>query len=134
MNTTTNYNLYLCDSGEKYFKEWQEEMNGTEDSNMIKIDKALGEKAASSVSIFDTLYADAWIVNGTSFLQTITVAGLSDEHNGNISISNEATTDQFNSACSAMLKISEQRDGELVICAEGELPKVDIPVAIILLG
>ena len=51
MSNTPNYNLYLTDDSSTRFQEWRNQMNGTENSNMVKIDAALGEKANSSVAI-----------------------------------------------------------------------------------
>ena len=59
MSNTPNYNLYLTDDSSTRFQEWRNQMNGTENSNMVKIDAALGEKANSSVAINTTLLASA---------------------------------------------------------------------------
>ena len=48
---TTNYNLYLEDDSTTRFLDWRKKMNGTDNSNMVKIDAALGEKANSSVAV-----------------------------------------------------------------------------------
>lgn len=42
--TTQNCGLYLENDSTVKFKDWRERMNGTGDSNMVKIDAALGEK------------------------------------------------------------------------------------------
>ena len=41
MSNTPNYNLYLTDGSSTRFQEWRNQMNGTENSNMVKIDAAL---------------------------------------------------------------------------------------------
>lgn len=58
---TTNYNLYLEDDSTTRFLDWRKKMNGTDNSNMVKIDAALGEKANSSVAVNTTLLASAWV-------------------------------------------------------------------------
>lgn len=45
MSETKNYKLHLTDDSSERFLDWRNEMNGVEDSNMVKIDTALGEKA-----------------------------------------------------------------------------------------
>ena len=40
---TTNYNLYLEDDSTTRFLDWRQKMNGSGDSNMVKIDTALAE-------------------------------------------------------------------------------------------
>lgn len=45
MSETKNYGLYLESDGNTRFQDWRERMNGETDSNMVKIDAALGEKA-----------------------------------------------------------------------------------------
>ena len=59
-DTTANYGLYITDDSSERFLEWRTKMNGTENSNMVKIDAALGEKANSSVLVSATLLASAW--------------------------------------------------------------------------
>ena len=44
MSETANYGLQLTDSDQETFLEWREKLNGQNNSNMQKIDKALGEK------------------------------------------------------------------------------------------
>ena len=45
MSETTNYGLYLEDDASAKFQTWRQKMNGSGQSNMVKIDTALGEKA-----------------------------------------------------------------------------------------
>ena len=71
MNETTNYKLHLTSDNTEKFLGWSEKMNGTEDSNMIKIDNALGEKANSSVAIYTTLLASAWAGVNAPFTQEV---------------------------------------------------------------
>ncbi len=134
MSETANYKLYITDDLLEDFLSWREKMNGTENSNMQKIDAALGEKAASSVAISATLYANAWSGVDNPFTQEIEVAGLTANQNGTISVAHDATIEQRDIAREAMLAVTGQEDGKLIISADGELPVSDIPVVIILLG
>ena len=134
MNETTNYKLHLTDDNTEKFLDWREKMNGTENSNMIKIDTALGEKANSSVAIYTTLLASAWAGVNAPFTQELTVEGLTATHNGVNDVAHDATTLQREIAREAMLSVVGQADGTLTIAADGELPTSDIPVYIILLG
>ena len=60
--------------------------------------------------------------------------GLGATQNGSISVAHSATFEQRESARDAMLSIISQENGKLTIAADGELPELDIPVYIILLG
>lgn len=134
MSETTNYGLHLTDSDTEKFRDWREQMNGTSDSNMIKIDTALGEKAASSVLIEAALLASAWAGTDSPFTQTIAVEGLTAAQNGTISVAHQASAEQRQAAREAMLSVTGQGDGTLTVSADGEMPETDIPVSIILLG
>ena len=134
MNETTNYKLHLTDDNTEKFLDWREKMNGTENSNMIKIDTALGEKANSSVAIYTTLLASAWAGVNAPFTQELTVEGLTATQNGVIDVAHDATVVQRELAREAMLSVIGQTDGTLTIAADGEMPDADIPVYIILLG
>ena len=94
MSNTPNYNLYLTDDSSTRFQEWRNQMNGTENSNMVKIDAALGEKANSSVAINTTLLASAWVGVDAPYTQTLTISGLTASQNGTISVAHNATAEQ----------------------------------------
>lgn len=134
LSTTTNYNLSLCDDATKKFKEWREEMNGVDNSNMIIIDTALGEKADKSGTVEAILYASSWSGSVSPYTQEISVSGLSAEQNGLIFISHSATVEQRDSGREALLSVVGQSAGKLTISADGALPSVDIPVTVLLLG
>lgn len=131
---TPNYNLYLEDDDTTRFFDWRQKMNGSRDSNMIKIDTALGEKADNSVCIDGVLLASAWIGDSAPYSQSISVQGLTSERNGSISVAQNITTEQLEAVLSAVLSVSGQADGALTIAASKGKPSVDIPVSIILLG
>lgn len=134
MNETTNYKLHLTDDSSERFQDWRMKMNGTENSNMVKIDKALGEKANSSIAISATLLASAWVGVTAPFTQELSVEGLTAAQNGVIDVAHDASATQREIAREAMLSVIGQSDGKLVIAADGEMPEFDIPVYIILLG
>lgn len=109
-------------------------MNGTGDSNMVKIDTALGNKADNSVVVTTTLLASAWAGVDAPFTQELAVEGLLQSTNGIIDVAHDATAEQRAIAREAMLAVVGQADGKLTIAADGEMPEFDIPVYIILLG
>ena len=100
---TTNYNLYLEDDSTTRFLDWRKKMNGTDNSNMVKIDAALGEKANSSVAVNTTLLASAWVGVEAPYTQELTVTGLTALQNGTISVAHSATAEQREIAREAML-------------------------------
>ncbi len=64
---TENYGLYLEDDENTKFKVWREKMNGLNDSNMQKIDRALGDANGKFSDILAALDAiDAKISAGSS--------------------------------------------------------------------
>ena len=134
MGETTNYKLYIEDDSSTKFIDWRTKINGSTDSNMVKIDIALGQKADSSISLNCVLYASAWNGVDSPFTQNLTVEGLGASQNGMISLSHEANSEQRDVARNAMLSVVGQNNGVLTIAADGELPDMDIPVVIILLG
>lgn len=131
MAETKNYHLGLTDDDSTNFKNWRELLNGLNDSNMEKIDDALGDKAESSQSIDTVLSASAWSEN-SPYTQTLTIDGLTE--NGVIGVAQDITDEQMEAACYAELRVVEQGENTLTIKANGDKPNVDIPVTIILLG
>lgn len=133
MSETMNYQLHLTDDSSESFKDWREKMNGTADSNMMKIDAALGEKANSSVVVNTTLLASGWVGTVAPYTQELQIDGLTAERNGAINIAHDASAEQREFVRKAMLSVAGQVDGKLTIIADGELPTADIPVYVILL-
>lgn len=134
MSETINCKLHLTDDSSERFQDWRNAMNGPTNSNMVKIDTAIGEKADRSVSVPTTLSATAWSGVNPPFTQMLNVEGLKAAHNGYISVAHEATAEQREAAREAMLSVAGQADGVLTIVADGEMPEQDIPVLIIILG
>lgn len=134
MSETKNCKLHLTDDSTERFQDWRNAMNGPDNSNMIKIDNAIGEKANRSVPVYTVLVATAWAGINPPFTQTLAVEGLTAEQNGSISVAHNATAEQREIAREAMLSVIGQEDGKLLIAADGEMPERDIPVYIILLG
>lgn len=133
MSATKNYDLALTDNDQTKFKEWRESINGNSNSNMEKIDTALGEKANLSVAINAVLLMSAWS-DDSPYVQTISVEGLTADQNGIITIGQNITTEQLEDVVAADMRISDQADGSLTVTAYGDKPTRDIPVIIILLG
>lgn len=133
MSETKNYHLALTDDDQTKFKEWRESINGNSNSNMEKIDTALGEKANLSVAINAVLLMSAWS-DDSPYVQTISVDGLAAEQNGIITIGQNITTEQLEDVVAADMRITDQADGTLTVTAYGDKPTRDIPVTIILLG
>lgn len=101
---------------------------------MIKIENALCEKAAHSKDVPGVLLAAAWNGTAAPYTQELAVSGLLSAQNGNISIGHNATKDQRKAARDAILSVTGQSDGKLIITADGSKPHVDIPVVTVLLG
>ena len=133
MSATKNYDLALTDNDQTKFKEWRESINGNSNSNMEKIDTALGEKANLSVAINAVLLMSAWS-DDSPYVQTISVEGLNADQNGIITIGQNITTEQLEDVVAADMRISDQADGSLTVTAYCDKPTCDIPVTIILLG
>lgn len=136
MSETVNYGLHLTDNGQETFLDWREKLSGPNNSNMQKIDKALGEKADHSSTVSATLLANAWTGDDPPFTQILSIEGIHDaaKQNGQVYVSPNATFEQRNMARCAMLAVVGQSEGRLVIAADGEMPEQNIPITIILLN
>lgn len=132
--TTTNYGLYLTDDSATRFQEWRAKINGTEDSNMMKIDTALGNKADKSAACTAVLAAGSWIGSAAPYTQTVSITGLTSAHNGVASIPENATDAQIKAVVDADFYIQGQADGTLTIAARNEKPTIDIPILVILIN
>lgn len=60
MSITENYNLYVEDDATTLFRDWREQIGGSSDSNMTKIDAALTGKADKPVAFSVSLPSSGW--------------------------------------------------------------------------
>lgn len=134
MSLTPNLGLYTEDDPSTNFKDWREGVNGTARSNALILDEAVAAKSDKSKPVYGTLLASAWTGVQAPFTQVIDVEGLGASQNGDISVAQSATFEQRQAAREAMLALAGQTDGHLTVVADGELPEIDIPIVVILLG
>lgn len=109
-------------------------MNGPVDSNMIKIDTALGQKADKSSVLSATLYADQWNGDSAPYTQRIEFDDIAPDTNGIISLSQASSAGAREDARKCSLFATEQGDGYLVVTADTEKPIQDIVVSITIVG
>lgn len=134
MAETTNYGLYVSNNRSEKFLDWSQKINGENDSNMTKIDTALGEKADKSQTKTATLLATGWVGTDKPYTQVVSVDGLGALQNGSAQLSKDVTPEQENEAVRVALKVTGQAEGQLTITAARDKPTMDIPIEITLLG
>lgn len=133
MSETTNYGLYISDDNTERFIDWRGKINGEADSNMTKIDAALGGKADHSKTEQAVLLASGWTGETAPYYQVLAIEGLGAEQNGNIYLSPSASSEQKESARKAVLSLGVQAEGSLTIICDGVKPEIDIPVSVTLI-
>lgn len=88
------------------------------------------ESCLPSNSISTTLSASAW----ENSQQIIPISGLKANQNGYISLSQTTTKEQYNAAAAAEVVVTSQIEGSITVSCFGEIPQIDIPIVITLLG
>ena len=134
MSQTANYGLFVTDDSSTKFLDWRNQMGGVSNSNMVKIDAALAEKAEASRYIELILLASAWRGTGAPYQQTLAVEGMTTTQNGTIAVSQSANINERIAAREAFLAVTAQEEGKLTISADGKLPDINIPVTLLLIG
>lgn len=126
MAQTTNYELYYTEvNDDPTFLAWRNALAGP-NGNMVKIDTALAGKGKI---VLGTLLASGW----TNNQQSVTFTGLGANQTAIISVSPTATAAQETAAGAALLKPVLQSENTVTVEAAGDVPTVDIPLALILL-
>ncbi len=77
--------------------------------------------------VLATLLSSGWTGNE----QTVTVSGVDSATNGTAGLTQDITTAAYEAACDAALRVSAQGTDSVTITAMGDVPSVDIPIAII---
>ena len=76
MAETVNYGLYITDDPKEKFIEWRRKLDGLDESNMIIIDRLLGEKSTKSYCLSGVLLASAWVGDGAPYIQNLSGTAL----------------------------------------------------------
>lgn len=134
MQTTENYGLYLTDDSNEHFLDWRLQMNGLDDSNMVKIDQALAMKADQPEKYAVTLEAALWTGDTAPYSYAITF----ENHNNTtdlveLMVGDDMTVEQVVAMQSANIVYAEwTTETMLTLSAFGEKPAVDAPVSIVI--
>jgi len=94
----------------------------------------VSNKAEKSVSVTLTLAASGWTGSAAPWVQTLAVSNLGATQNGTISVAASASTEQREAARNALLAVTGQSAGALIISADGTKPTLNIPVTLVMLG
>jgi|GEM_PF-403314 len=78
--------------------------------------------------VLATLLSSGWTGNE----QTVTVSGVDSATNGTAGLTQDITTAAYEAACDAALRVSAQGTDSVTITAMGDVPSVDIPIAVII--
>ena len=88
------------------------------------------DSLTGSFSVESVLKAGNWVNN----MQTVTVAGMKASSNGGAGLSMSASKEQVEAAAAAMLKPTAKADGSITITAFGDVPEIDLPIEILIVG
>ncbi len=97
------------------------------------IDELEQTKADKSMSFSAVLSADGWS-ESAPYVQAVQNANIAQGSNGFITVSATASKDEREAAAVAWLYVTEQTDGQMVVCADNQKPEIDIPITVVLLG
>ena len=84
----------------------------------------------SSIAFDAILFADSW----QGGKQTIQIDGLTADRNGIAALPQNCSAAEYEAAAAALIFASEQTNGALTFLCNGDVPNIDIPVMVILLG
>jgi hypothetical protein len=91
---------------------------------------ALAGKCDASQSIDVTLLASGW-TNGE---QTVSVSGVTAKQNGIAGLPQSFSDAEYEAIAAAELYVAAQTDGSVTFACNGDVPQIDVPAVIILLG
>ena len=90
----------------------------------------LNNKSDTSSVVNVTLNADHW----NDRQQTVSVSGLKASQNGIASLPQNISSETYDAVVTAQLFVSAQTDNSLTFSCNGDIPQINIPVLVILLG
>ncbi|MBR5496325.1 MAG: phage tail protein [Oscillospiraceae bacterium] len=97
------------------------------------IDHLEQNKADKSISFSAVLLANGWS-ESAPYTQVVQNDGITQDANGFICVSANASKDEREAAAVAWLYVLEQTDGQMVVCADNLKPEIDVPITVVLLG
>lgn len=100
-------------------------------SKLSKWYEVIQSTLAKAIDI--TLTAAGWTGTVAPYTQTVAVAGITADSNGNITLQDGFTADQYNACASAEIVKYSQADGTITFQAMSEKPSIDLPMRVTLL-
>ena len=98
------------------------------DATVNSEDKRIKVGASKSVNVL--LLKRNWVDRE----QTVTVAGLKEDQNGTVALSQDCTLDEYEAARNASIMVTGQATNSLTFTVNGDTPTIDIPITVILLS
>lgn len=98
--------------------------------NIRTVNSDLEKKASRSRTIMVNIPCATWINQEN----TVDVAGLSEDDNGFIGCPNQLSDNQLHAVILAGITVSGQGEGSITLKASGEIPEIDIPAVITIIG
>lgn len=126
VSTEAGLNAILAPLDKIYFAKDTGHFYRYIDDNWMDLSKMASKD--NSKSIYITLAADNWVEKQ----QAVAVEGLAADHNGVIGLPSNISGIQMEAARDAELYLSGHEDGNLTIAAYSIVPKIDIPVVLVL--
>ncbi len=81
-----------------------------------------------------TLAAASWIGSEAPYTQTIAITGMTAAKKATVGLPATATSAQYIAALAALLHVTAQGAGTITVAAEGDMPEIDIPVLVFIMG
>lgn len=120
----TNIEVYSIQQTDKLIndnKVTDEELNSA-------ISGQIGDLKSKSLDFI--LYATDWVGN----TYTVSHQDIGAESDGILNLAANVTAVQYEVAANASMRISSQAEGSITITAYGDIPSIDIPITLIILG
>ena len=86
--------------------------------------------APAAIALTGTLLSTGW----TGGVQTVSITGVTAASNGTIGLPTTATAGQRTAARAAQLALTGQAAGAITVTADGTVPTIDIPIAVLVMG
>lgn len=100
------------------------------DNNNTNLTTEIGKKAAKTVAYTATATASGW----SNKSQTIAVSGLSSTSNIVVGLSPSATEEQREACRDACISATSQTANGFVLACDGDIPAINIPLVVFLVG
>lgn len=129
-NMLLEHDNKISEQIETYNSSIKEEIDKLFEDQSLIIDEKISIKADKAIQINTNIPSSAWIGASAPYTASMAIDGITEYTIGDIGLMDTATSEQRESARSAIISPIESTTGYINLIADGDKPLIDLPIVV----